>query len=255
MRYKSTKILKWVKIAVLPLVFLSAISFVGKQQGSKIISKIDIAIDNHYESYFIDENDIMKMITENGNKRLTGVPFKQVNLKAIEMNVSQHKFVQNAEVYKDLQGTLVVNVEQSIPIARVIQTDGPDAYISDKGHVLPVSEKFTARVMVIGGEYTPELVKKDLPLDSASFMIFDLLQYIEKDKFWKTQIAQLDIDKTGDITLYPQVGKQIIEFGRAEDIHEKFNKLNIFYKQILPQKGWNAYERVNLKFKDQIVCE
>ena len=255
MRYKSTKILKWVKIAVLPLVFLSAISFVGKQQGSKIISKIDIAIDNHYESYFIDENDIMNMITENGNKRLTGVPFNQVNLKAIEMNVSQHKFVQNAEVYKDLQGTLVVNVEQSIPIARVIQTDGPDAYISDKGHVLPVSEKFTARVMVIGGEYTPELVKKDLPLDSASFMIFDLLQYIEKDKFWKTQIAQLDIDKTGDITLYPQVGKQIIEFGRAEDIHEKFNKLNIFYKQILPQKGWNAYERVNLKFKDQIVCE
>lgn len=255
MRYKNTKVLKVVRIALLPLVFLSAIGFVGKQQNGKIITKIDIDIDNHYDSYFIDENDIMNMITENGNKKLIGTPFSQLNLKEIEVNVSQHKFVQNAEVYKDLQGTLVVNVEQSVPIARVVQTDGPDAYISDRGHVLPVSEKFTARVIVVGGEYTPELVKKDLPLDSASFKIFDLLQYIEKDKFWKTQIAQLDIDKTGDITLYPQVGKQIIEFGKAEDVHEKFNKLNIFYKQILPQKGWNAYERVNLKFKNQIVCE
>lgn len=255
MRYKNTKILKVVKVAVLPLVFLLAIGFVGKQQNGKIITKVDIDIDNHYDSYFIDENDIMNMISENGNKKLIGTAFNQVNLKEIEANVSQHKFVQNAEVFKDLQGTLVVNVEQSIPIARVIQVDGPDAYISDRGHVLPVSEKFTARVMVIGGDYTPELVKKDLPLDSASFKIFDLLQYIEKDKFWKTQIAQLDIDKTGDITLYPQVGKQIIEFGKAEDIQEKFNKLDIFYKQILPQKGWNAYERVNLKFKNQIVCE
>ncbi len=255
MRYKNTKILKVVKIAMLPLIFLAAIGFVGKQQGSKIITKIDVNIDNHYDSYFIDVNDIMNMITENGNKRLIGTPFNQVNLKAIETNVGQHKFVQNSEVFKDLQGTLIVNVDQSIPIARVIQTDGPDAYISNTGNVLPVSEKFTARVMVIGGEYTSNLVKNDLPLDSASYKVFDLLQYIEKDKFWKTQIAQLDIDKTGDITLYPQVGKQIIEFGKAEDIHEKFNKLNIFYKQILPQKGWNAYGRVNLKFKNQIVCE
>lgn len=255
MRYKNTKILKQIKIALLPLVFLSAIGFVGKQQHGKSITKIDINIDNHYDSYFIDENDIMNLITENGNKRLIGTPFNQLNLKEIETNVSQHKFVQNAEVFRDLQGTLIVNVDQSLPIARVVQTDGPDAYISDKGHVLPVSEKFTARVIVIGGDYTTRLVKKDLPSDSASVKIFDLLQYIEKDKFWKTQIAQMDIDKRGEIMLYPQVGKQVIEFGRAEDIDEKFNKLNIFYKQILPQKGWNAYERVNLKFKHQIVCE
>src|SRR5690554_1587292 len=98
MRYKNTKILKVVKIAMLPLIFLAAIGFVGKQQGSKIITKIDINIDNHYDSYFIDVNDIMNMITENGNKRLIGTPFNQVNLKAIETNVGQHKFVQNAEV-------------------------------------------------------------------------------------------------------------------------------------------------------------
>src|SRR5690606_41721959 len=87
MHYKNTKVLKVVRIVLLPLVFLSAIGFVGKQQNGKIITKIDIDIDNHYDSYFIDENDIMNMITENGNKKLIGTPFSQLNLKEIEVNV------------------------------------------------------------------------------------------------------------------------------------------------------------------------
>ena len=29
----------------------------------------------------------------------------------------------------------------------------------------------------------------------------------------------------------------------------------LFYKVILPTKGWNYYESVNLKYKNQIVCD
>lgn len=255
MNRKSIKILKGAKIAVFPLVLFLAIGFVGKKQHDKVISNIDIHIDNHYDNYFIDEHDIMNLVTVNGTHKLIGVPFNKLNLKEIENNIKYHRFVQNAEVYKDLQGNLVINAQQSIPIARVVQADGPDAYISDRGYILPVSEKYTARVMVVAGDYTTELVKKDMLADSVSVQIFDLLQYIERDAFWKVQIAQLDIDKQGEITFFPQVGKQIIEFGKAEDIDVKFKKLKIFYEQILPRKGWNAYERVNLKFNNQIICE
>jgi cell division protein FtsQ len=58
-----------------------------------------------------------------------------------------------------------------------------------------------------------------------------------------------------DLILYQQVGKQTIEFGKPEEIEEKFSRINIYYKEILPQKGWNTYSRVNVKFKGQIVCE
>jgi cell division protein FtsQ len=65
----------------------------------------------------------------------------------------------------------------------------------------------------------------------------------------------LEIDKNGDIKMYQQVGNQVIEFGDAEDIEEKFNKISLFYEEIIPSKGWNAYSRVNVKYKDQIICE
>jgi cell division protein FtsQ len=58
-----------------------------------------------------------------------------------------------------------------------------------------------------------------------------------------------------DLELQPQVTKQIVEFGKAEEVEKKFRKLMAFYKNILPYKGWNTYERVSLKFNDQIVCK
>jgi cell division protein FtsQ len=57
------------------------------------------------------------------------------------------------------------------------------------------------------------------------------------------------------VTLYPQMGKQIIEFGMATDIESKFRKLKIFYKKILPVKGWNRYSKISLAYQDQIICE
>ena len=76
-----------------------------------------------------------------------------------------------------------------------------------------------------------------------------------QDEFLNAQIAEIEINKNKQLILYPQVTKQYIEFGELSDIESKIEKLNIFYKDILPFKGWNTYERVSLKFKNQIVCE
>jgi cell division protein FtsQ len=85
--------------------------------------------------------------------------------------------------------------------------------------------------------------------------IYDLVRFIEADPFWKAQVAELEISRNGDINMYTQVSKQKIEFGQPEDWEEKFRNLKIFYKKILPAKGWNSYDRVSVKFKNQIVCE
>jgi cell division protein FtsQ len=46
-----------------------------------------------------------------------------------------------------------------------------------------------------------------------------------------------------------------VQFGKPEDFESKFTKLMIFYKEILPQRGWTRYERVNLEYDGQIVAE
>jgi cell division protein FtsQ len=63
------------------------------------------------------------------------------------------------------------------------------------------------------------------------------------------------MDTKGRINIIPQVGGQTIEFGRAEDLNIKLRKLKIFYKEILPQMGWNKYKRISLEYAGQIVAE
>ena len=86
-------------------------------------------------------------------------------------------------------------------------------------------------------------------------MLMEVIGTIRGDDFWSAQIAQLNIDSKMHITMLPQVGNERIEFGKPERISQKFNKLMIFYKEILPRMGWNKYSRVNLEYEGQIVAE
>lgn len=245
------KSLGWVLAGV--LVFLS-IGFAKKEQREKICQGVIIHISNQHDNYFIDEEDIMYLATLGGTLPIVGKVLESLDLRALELNLESEKFIQDAQIYKDLRGNVVIHAKQRRPIARIIRPNGPDAYIGENGTILPVSEKFTARVMLISGEFTDSLVETGL-VSKAHEPYMDLIEKIHNDPFWKAQIAQIDIDKKGNINIYTQVSKQVVEFGTINDIEKKFKKLEIFYKRILPFKGWNSYSRVSLKYLNQIVCE
>ncbi|QLH34173.1 MAG: hypothetical protein HWD62_18835 [Cyclobacteriaceae bacterium] len=82
-----------------------------------------------------------------------------------------------------------------------------------------------------------------------------MIAFIQHDKFWKAQVAQLDMNSRGEITILPQVTGQLVEFGSAVDFENKFRKLMIFYKEILPTRGWTRYKRINLEYDGQIIAE
>ncbi len=121
---------------------------------------------------------------------------------------------------------------------------------------MPVSEKFTARVLLISGGYVSHLIKeRNLNLSEDGKELLNLINVIRENDFWAAQIAQLDIDSKMRITILPQVGDEKIEFGRPQQVETKFSKLMIFYKEILPRMGWNKYNRVNLEYEGQIIAE
>ncbi|UII23244.1 cell division protein FtsQ/DivIB [Fulvivirga ligni] len=243
------------KLLIAAVVLISVIGFTNSRQSGEVCKDIAIRIANQHENYYIDEQDVIALMTENGDRAIKGTDFKELNLKEIEHRVEQEKFIKSAEIYKDLKGNLVVKVSLRRPVARVIQNMGPDAYVAEDGSMLPTSGKFTSRVLLISGGYANTLVKQDLPETEEGKKVFNLINYISKDKFWRAQIAQIEIDKKLNVILYPQVTKQYVELGQPDKLEAKFKKLKIFYDRILKQKGWNTYERVNLEYEGQIIAE
>lgn len=238
------------------VVLFFLVSFAPNTETGYRIDDIEVEIENAYENFFIDEEDVMALIMQNEGDSILGDAYGRVDLNLIEDRIESHSFVQEAEVYRDLKGHLVVVATQNKPIARLISKRGESAYIGSTGDMLPTSIKYTARVPVITGRYVDQLMElENVNEDDYASDLKEMVEYILEEDFWAMQIAQLEINRKGFITMYAQIGDQRIEFGTPDDYEKKFNKLKIFFKQIMPTKGWNTYDRVNVAYKDQIICE
>lgn len=246
---------KELKLMLSLAVLLVLIAFAEREQHDTLVKDIAITIDNIEDNHFIDENDVRELMEVN-NVNLVGSERGAISLKQLERNIKSNKFVDDAELYSDLKGNLLVQVDLRRPIARIVRNDGPDGYVAEDGTIMPVSDKFTARVILISGAFTPRLLSMgNLTTTPEGLQLMELLEVIREEEFWNAQLAQLDINAKGKVVLYPQVGDEQIEFGVIENIENKLNKLMIFYKEILPAKGWNKYKRVNLEYEGQIVAE
>ena len=128
-------------------------------------------------------------------------------------------------------------------------------YIDKNGLKIPLSDHFTARVLVANGAILESFNNKiDTLQTKIAKDLFAVASYIEQDKLWSEQIVQIYINNENDMELVPRVGTQKIIFGNANDLESKFKNLMIFYKKAIPLVGWEAYSTINLKFKGQIVC-
>ena len=255
MKFPEINIRNEIKLTALIVLAFSAIAFVERKQDYKKIQELNILIHDEGNNYFLDKEEIHKLITADNSDFIIGSEYADVDLKAIEARVRQNEYVSGTQAFKDLSGNLTIEISLCKPIARIIRSGKQDSYVCESGKVISTSEKYTPRVLLISGDYLNEVNSGNLQSDSAFQSLFGLVKFIVKDPFWKAQISQIDIDRRGDVVLYPLVTKQYIEFGRVEDIEEKFLKLKYFYKKILPHKGWNHYARVNLEYEHQIICE
>jgi cell division protein FtsQ len=195
------------------------------------------------------------LITADGSDFIIGNGYNKISLRDIENRVRNNQYVSTTQAFKDLAGNLTIEVSLNKPVARILRKDGSDSYLCESGKVITTSEKYTSRVLLISGDFMKDVTAGNIASDSIFGNVFELVDFIRKDAFWEAQIAQLHIHGSGDITIYPQVTKQYIEFGKAEHIEAKFLKLRYFYTKILPFKGWNHYARVNVEFANQIICE
>ncbi|MEP5612293.1 MAG: cell division protein FtsQ [Cyclobacteriaceae bacterium] len=236
------------------LIIFSLITFSGVKNSDRKVEGIEITIAQDDGNFFTDQMEVMSLMTIDASDFIVGSELSDLDPRALEARIEKNPFIRDAQVYRDLKGNLKVTVEQSRPIARVLMDGAKDKYIDVDGNILPVNAKHTARVPLL--ETTFEFGwEKNLNESTFGTKVFELLNYIEADEFWSAQIAQIILLENGDVELLPQVTKQKIAFGKPEGLETKFARLMIFYKEILPKKGWNTYSLVNLKYDNQIICE
>ena len=240
--------------------------FVNKEQDLLLCKSLDIKVNHDDDLYFLNKMDIAQLIYKKGDS-IVGQPKSTVNIPAIKHALSSHSDIANAEVYITIDGRLKVEVKQRKPVLRVFNITGDSYYLDDAGQLMPLSDKYTAKVLVANGNI-PEAyaasyrcsmaeIAKDTEKRKSTMLdeLYAMAVYIDADEFWKAQIQQIYINSENDMEIVPTVGDQKIIFGDTVAMEEKFKKLLTFYQQGLNTTGWwKKYSTINLKFRNQIVC-
>lgn len=252
LRFSLPPLLGWVAAGV---VALGLLAFAESRQNRRTVRNVHVHIQDQAGNYFIREEDVVNLITRNGAEPVTGLAGQRLNLKDLELRIKTNKLVQSCQVSQNLKGDLRVEVQQCRPLARLLLRPAPDSYLSSDGDLLPLSERYTARVLLVESDSPQTLLAADWWKKPAGQSLLALLQFVDRDPFWRAQVAGLHQAADGRLTLHPQVGRQRIEFGSAEGFEEKFERLRLFYTRILPARGWNRYNRVSVAYADQIICE
>ena len=214
-------------------------------------SDVRVEITGAEEHLFIDEKDVLELINSHAN--INNVQMNRVDLKAIETELEKTAWVKNAELFFDNKQVLQVKIEERQPIARVFTVQGESFYMDETGVRLPLSDKLSARVPM----FTNFPNDKKVMASSDSLLLQGVVKmgrYITADSFWRAQIEQVDINPQGTFELVPTIGDQIIVFGDADEMENKFNALFTFYKKAWLQNGINTYEKLDIRFKNQVVA-
>jgi cell division protein FtsQ len=260
---------KFKNIAIVSLAFLSLLTVLGLAETTRndvTFNELKVEIDVSDGNYFVDDLDIESQVFAHGYQ--TGMePIINVNLRSLEMQFDAMPSVKKAEVYTSLDGRLKVDIKQRTPIARVY-TRTSSFYIDKAGYIMPLSDKYTAKVPVVNGDlnidYTVvagqnfatknELMKTNFE-SRKLYEAYWLAKKFKEVAFWDAQFKQIYFRSDGDIELIPAVGNHVIIIDGVANIDESLTKLMILYKEGLSKTGWNNYKEINLKYKDQIVCK
>ncbi len=225
-----------------------------KKKDAQHCRGVEINIKGVNNNFFVDKKDILNSITAIETEDPVGKAIGSFNLKQMETALQRNIWIKTAQLFFDNNEILQVNVYEREPIARVFTSSGATFYIDDELAILPLSEKFSARLPV----FTNFPSDKKVLSRADSSLLMDIRTVslaLQADSFRMAMIEQVDINADRLFEMVPKIGNQVIVFGDASDVEEKFNKLQLFYKEIMVKAGWKRYSVINVQYKNQVVAK
>lgn len=236
-------------------------------QQELIMESPFIQLELQNEMPLLNKKDILTSI-QKSQLFYSGFKRQNMNIAVVEDYLSKLNEVEKAEVFYNVGETWNIHVKLKKPIARIIPDSSMSFYLDSHGQPFNLIKKYHAHIIPFTGinEFdlgnmklnSQGLINNDSLITNKKLTeIYRISNYVCNSAFYSALIVQVHFSEEEGFVLIPRVGKHKIIFGRAPNeqiVAEKFEKLSIFYKEVIPYEGWEKYHTINLKFENQIVA-
>lgn len=254
-------ILKILLVVVLLTYMFAAPRVFEKKAGERLCRKVSVVINDSASYQFVTSNKILGMVNER-NDSILGRKVNRISTHELEKKILSVREVKEVQAWFDITGTLTIMIDQRSPIMRVIPDAGGDYLVDDEGILFRKNTEYAPRLHVVGGDITINRKMLDgiSVLDTAVGKtiltdVYQLVSYINSDKFWSAQIDQIYVTSKNKLELIPRVGNHVVKFGSLEGYETKMESLGLFYEKVMPEAGWDKYSEINLEYDEQIICK
>ena len=221
------------------LSFLYSFSSIRNQQ--KKVTEIIVEFEDG-DNNFLTHAMVNKLLIQN-QETVQNQAKSVIDLYNLENNVSKNPYVEKAAVFLTVQGVLKSVIKQRTPVARVINKK--DSYYIDKeGVKVPLSDNYSARVLLVSGVKDEDDVSEILPL----------IDTILKDNFLRKEVVGIEKSDANEYQFSVRSGNYKIDFGNLTEVDVKFKKLKAFYNKTFEDETIQIYKTINVKYHNQVVC-
>ena len=230
----------WLIAALLGGYCIFSIIMFGSKEKEPVCKNIIIDVDDKYN--FINEEDIINILK---SKKLYPIN-KQIShsdAHKIETALSKMSLSKNVECYVG-DSTLYIDIIQRKPVYRVF-ANNESYYVDNERKIMPTSKNFTAKVPIVVGHIDKSQAKED---------VYDLVLFLQEDKYWNTLFEQIYITPNQDIVLISKQGVEEILLGNINEYKEKLLVLKKWYEQYPERNCDTLYSKINLKYDNLIYC-
>lgn len=240
--WKTT--LKIVLLIVLLGYVAFAFAFVHAENGKRICSGIDLRIVGNTLPDSVMKQGVNSQLAKYGHN-LKGERIEKINLKGLEDYLSAFSNFESVECSINPDSRLRITISPIKAEVRVFTDKGPSFYINRYGKRIKADAEFFIDVPVL---IAPQ--KYENCISSA----LSVIRYVGSDPELSPLIAAYKIDGPNDLIIIPRLQGHVINFGDSTRLDEKRVAIMAAYRNVLPVKGWNTYDTISVKFKNQIVA-
>ena len=237
-------ILKWlILLALLSYIAIAsmwAIDYAEQQTLDDIV----INIDKNSPTKFVTKEGVVQKLGKTADK-IKHTPIAELNIEKLERQLSQDNSFENVECYITSDNKLQIDIVPMIPEIRVFSPDGKSYYINKDGKRIDTGNEFFMDVPVVTGNFDQKFPAKN---------ILPVTRHIAADDYLKNLITMIEGKSATNILLYPCIKGQVINIGDTTELTKKFDNLTLFYRKVMNHKGWETYDTISVKFRNQIVA-
>lgn len=237
--HKAGPYILFISLFVYLIIVLTFVSAKWKEVRCK---GVQVTVLDTVTNAFVDEADVKGMVKRRYGE-VVGKGMMEIDKDSIERLLVGNSVIKSAQVYYSLDGYFHVEIRQRKPVLRVLTNDG--YYVDEDGKIMPLSQKYTSRVVVATGNISRKFACEEL---------YPFVMALKNDEFWDAYVEQIVVTGKKEVILIPKVGNFKILLGDMKGYEKKMEKLRLFLKKGVDRKGWNLYKEINLKFDKQVVC-